>query len=90
MVKRRARKCGPAGMESRVADVRKCYQQLEEIGLHVEVCPGLKLFKIVANDFVRDGRPRSGRVELPEVSRAIVYDFREGGKSVVMLRARPS
>jgi hypothetical protein len=60
-------------MEKRLAEVKTLYKHLFDLGLSDEVCPAIKEFKMICNDFVKNGIGSSGKIRLHEINRDLVY-----------------
>ena len=58
---------------TRVQEAINLYKQLYDLGISEAVCPGVKDFKAILNDFVKNGQSLSGKIKLPEINRQIVY-----------------
>jgi hypothetical protein len=62
--------------EERLQEVLVIFQKLKSLGICDDVCSGLVEFRAAANRFVRDGGCATGRIQLPEISRCMVYRLR--------------
>lgn len=60
-------------MEDRLSEIKTIYSKLIELGLSDKNCSNLKEFKIICNDFVKNGVSASGKIKLNEVSRVLIY-----------------
>lgn len=74
-------------ISERIADVKEIYSKLESIGIH-------KRFELMdpfyedINLFVKEGKPFSGKIELPEISYILHYQLitRRMNQSIVWLK----
>lgn len=60
--------------KDRYEEMKKVYTELERLGLGVQF-DEIKRFHKVCNDYVRDGAPVSGSINLPFAGRKLVYSF---------------
>lgn len=57
-------------IESRIEEIRNIYIQFQDHGISDEI---IKEFKIIANDFVKNGHGASGKIDLKEISMLLSY-----------------
>jgi len=57
----------------RLCEVIGIYKKLTELGISEEVCPGISIFRKVANTFVKEGVSLSGKIKLTEIERELHY-----------------
>jgi hypothetical protein len=69
----------------RIFEVKQVYQKLKELGLNDQY-EGIHDFKQIANLFVREGVPASGKIKLPEIDRILEYILSNNIPSTVMLK----
>ena len=67
-------------MNKRTSEIIKIYQKLKELNLGITGFEEFDYFRKVCNQFIRDGRAVSGKIEIPGTKRIIMYDF--SGKKV--------
>lgn len=58
---------------------------LLNLNISDEICPSLKQFSVILNDWVRDGDSRNGKIKLPEIGKKIVYQLASPKYTVVKL-----
>jgi hypothetical protein len=58
------------------------------IGLNIneEICPNLKPFSKILNDWVKDGKFAQGKIKLPEINKKLVYQLASPKYTVVKLQ----
>ena len=60
-------------LENRLVEVKTLYKNIADLGLSEEVCPAIRTFKEICNDFVKNGRGASGTINLRETNRDLIY-----------------
>ena len=63
-------------------EVRKA---LLKLGINDEICPDLKPFFTLMNDWIREGGFKEGKIKLPEINKKIVYQLASPKYTVVKL-----
>lgn len=58
--------------EERQIEIDKIIEKLTELGIHMNLFPGLEL---IANNFVKTGISCNGRIKSPELEREFLYVF---------------
>lgn len=59
--------------QQRLDEMITIYKQIESFGINERVCSGIKEFKIIANMFVKNAIGSSGKIDLPEIDRYLLY-----------------
>ena len=59
---------------ARVEEMKRIYVELQRLGLGPQF-DEIKQFQQVCNDYVRLGQSASGSINIPYISRRLVYDF---------------
>jgi endonuclease III-like uncharacterized protein len=74
----------------RIAEVKNIYRQFYDLGLSEDICQEFFSFKKIANDYVRDGYSRHGKINMESIDRILVYNLTESQNisSSVILQAR--
>lgn len=60
-------------LEKRLSEVICLYKHLSDLGLYDDICPAIKEFKMICNDFVKNSHGSSGKIRLHEIDRDLVY-----------------
>lgn len=63
----------PKTIGERISEMKNIYLQMYDLGIDEHVCEGMRQFKEVANRFVKEGIGASGRIQLHEINRDLVY-----------------
>lgn len=59
--------------KTRLDEAMTIYKKLSGLGISEDVCPGIKEFRDILNEFVKHGHAASGKIKLPEINRKLVY-----------------
>lgn len=60
---------------------------LINLNLSEEICPGLKDFSVILNEWVKEGKYSEGKIKLPEIGKKLVYQLATPKYTVVKLSA---
>ena len=58
--------------EERQTEIDKIIAKLTELGIHMDLFPGLET---ISNDFIKTGCSCNGRIKAPEIDRELWYVF---------------
>ncbi len=58
---------------------------LINFGVDEELCPGLKEFSVILNNWLKDGKFQQGEIKLPEINKKLVYQLASPNFTVVKL-----
>jgi len=72
--------------EERLKEILEIYVKLKELGLSDDVCPKLKVFRKVANEFIKEGYSINGKIFLEEIGRTLIYNLTMQTNSTVFLK----
>lgn len=59
----------------RIEEVKLIYEKLTSLGLNTGICPDIQEFKDIANVFVKEGLSSSGKINLQDIDRELIYIF---------------
>jgi len=58
--------------KERFEEIKEIYKKLNDLGLNIDI-NGIKEFKVIANDFVKNSISASGKIKIPEIGRELIY-----------------
>jgi hypothetical protein len=72
----------------RLEEAIKITKSLRDLGITKHTCEDLQKFSMILNEWVSDGKFKSGTIEIPEINRSIVYQLRNPNKDTVVKLVR--
>ena len=60
-------------LNDRMFELKNIYAQLDSLKIDATLCPNIKQFKSICNEFLKTGISVSGKIKLYEINKRLIY-----------------